>query len=132
MYLFWCVGGCCVTPHREAWYKNGHEVCFLDQRKKRARGKFDQIRRLERRIDYLEGVIYQLFQLTERLLKTVEKLDDAATGMPTCSHTPPNWLGNDVCKLIPVDYSTPQTPSPASSSSPDPCKTREAVMMQHP
>ena len=51
----------------------------MDQRKKRGRGRFDQIRRLEGRIDYLEGVIYQLFQLTERLLETVEKRDDDET-----------------------------------------------------
>ena len=120
------------NPHREAWYKNGQEVCFLDQRKKRARGTFDQIRRLERRIDYLEGVIYQLFQLTERLLTTVEKLDDAATGMPTCSHTPPNWQGNDVCKLLPVDYSTSKIRISTNQNPPHPCKTREAPPVQHP
>jgi hypothetical protein len=51
----------------------------LDQRRNRALGKFDQLRQLERRIDYLEGVIYQLFQLTEKLLETVEKLDDDKT-----------------------------------------------------
>jgi hypothetical protein len=48
----------------------------LDQRKKRGHGKFDQIKKLEGRIDYLEGVIYHLFQLTEKLLETVEKLND--------------------------------------------------------
>ena len=51
----------------------------MDQRRKRALGKFDQTRQLERRIDYLEGVLYQLFQLTEKLLKTVERLDDDET-----------------------------------------------------
>jgi hypothetical protein len=44
----------------------------LKQRKKRAYDKFDQIKKLEGRIDYLEGVIYQLFQLTEKLLETVK------------------------------------------------------------
>ena len=51
----------------------------MDQRRNRALGKFGQIRQLESRIDYLEGVIYQLFQLTEKLLKTVERLDDDET-----------------------------------------------------
>jgi hypothetical protein len=51
----------------------------LDQRRKRGLGKFDQIRQLEGRLDYLEGVIYQLFQLTEHLLETVEKLKDDET-----------------------------------------------------
>ena len=36
----------------------------------------EQIKKLEGRIDYLEGVIYHLFQLTEKLLETVEKLKD--------------------------------------------------------
>jgi hypothetical protein len=85
MYPFWGVGGWCVAPHRECVIEEGSEVCFLDHRKKRGRGKFDQIRRLERRIDYLEGVIYQLFQLTEQLLETVEKLDDDE--MPRTSTT---------------------------------------------
>ena len=51
----------------------------MDQRRKRALGKFDKIKQLERRIDYLEGVIYQLFQLTERLLETAERLNDDET-----------------------------------------------------
>jgi hypothetical protein len=104
----------------------------LDQRRKRGLGKFDKVKQLERCIDYLEGVIYQLFQLTERLLKTVEKLDDAATGMPTCSHTPPNWLGNDVCKLLPVDYSTPKIRISTNPTAPHPRKTHEAPPVQHP
>jgi 3-dehydroquinate dehydratase len=37
----------------------------MEQKKKRALVKAD---RLETRIDYLERVLYQLFQLTERLL----------------------------------------------------------------
>ena len=51
----------------------------MDQRKQRALGKFNQIRQLEGRIDYLEGVIYHLFQLAEKLLETVEKLKDDET-----------------------------------------------------
>jgi hypothetical protein len=58
----------------------------LDLRRKRALGKFDQIRQLERRIDYLEGVIYQLFQLTEKLFESVERLDDDET-LRTSTHT---------------------------------------------
>jgi hypothetical protein len=46
---------------------------------KRAYDKFDQIKKLEGRIDYLEGVIYHLFQLTEKLLETVERLKDDET-----------------------------------------------------
>ena len=51
----------------------------MDQRRKRALGKFDKIKQLERRIDYLEGVIYQLFKLTEKLLETAERLNDDET-----------------------------------------------------
>ena len=48
----------------------------MEIKKKQQLGKLNQIKQLEARIDYLEGVIYQLFQVTERLLKTVEKLKD--------------------------------------------------------
>jgi hypothetical protein len=76
-----------VSPrHREGVKLGGLEVCFLDQRRKRALGKFDKIKQLERRIDYLEGVIYQLFQLTEKLLETVERLNDDETPR-TPTHT---------------------------------------------
>jgi hypothetical protein len=69
-----------VSPrHREGVKLGESEVCFLDQRRTRALGKCDQVRQLERRIDYLERVIYQLFQLTEKLLETVERLDDDET-----------------------------------------------------
>jgi hypothetical protein len=43
---------------------------------RRAYDKFDQIKQLEGRIEYVEGVIYHLFQLTEKLLETVKKLKD--------------------------------------------------------
>jgi hypothetical protein len=58
----------------------------LDQRRKRGLGKFDQIRQLEGRIDYLEEVIYHLFQLTEKLIETVERLKDDETPQ-TSTHT---------------------------------------------
>jgi TolA-binding protein len=75
-----------MVPHRKGVIEGGSEVCFLDQRKKRARGRFDQIRQLEGRIDYLEGMIYQLFQLTEKLLEAVERLNDNETPR-TSTHT---------------------------------------------
>ena len=58
----------------------------MNPRKRRAYNKFDQIKKFEERIDYLEGVIYHLFQLTERLLETVEKLKDDDT-LQTSTHT---------------------------------------------
>jgi len=58
----------------------------LHQKKTRALGNVAQIRQLDERIDYLEGMIYQLFQLTERLLETVEKLRGDETP-PASTHT---------------------------------------------
>ena len=58
----------------------------MDAKRQRQRGKYDRITRLEGRIDYLEGVIYQLFQLTEKLLTTLENLDHGETGQ-TSRHT---------------------------------------------
>ena len=52
----------------------------MDAKRKRQRGKYDRMTQLEGRIDYLEGVIYQLFQLTEKLLTTLENLDRDAMG----------------------------------------------------
>ena len=52
----------------------------MDAKRKRQRGKYDRMTQLEGRIDYLEGVIYQLFQLTEKLLTTLEHLDKREAG----------------------------------------------------
>ena len=52
----------------------------MDTKENRQRGKYDRITRLEGRIDYLEGVLYQLFQLTEKLLTRLENPDNNETG----------------------------------------------------
>ena len=62
------------------------EVCFLDQRKNRAYSRFDQIKKIEGRIDYLEGVIYQLFQLTEQILEKMQKRNDDDETAQTSTH----------------------------------------------
>jgi hypothetical protein len=58
----------------------------MDTKKQRQRSKYDRVTQLEGRIDYLEGVMYQLFQLTERLLTTLENPDKNKSGQ-TLSHT---------------------------------------------
>ena len=58
----------------------------MDAKRQRPHGKYDRLTRLEGRIDSLEGVIYQLFQLTEKLLTTLEHLDHGETGQ-TSRHT---------------------------------------------
>ena len=60
----------------------------LGAKKRRVLMRGDRIGQLERRIEYLETALYQLFQLTERLLETVEKCE----------------VDNDV---------TPRTPTPS-------------------
>ena len=44
----------------------------MDTNHQQQRRKYDRITQLEERLDYLEGAIYQIFQLLEQLLKTVE------------------------------------------------------------
>jgi len=56
----------------QGWSIRVLEVRIVDIKRQRLRSKYDQIAQLEERIDYLEGVIYQMFQLVEKLLKTLE------------------------------------------------------------
>ena len=51
----------------------------MDIKKKQQLGKYNRITQLEVRIDYLEGVIYQMFQLTEKLLTRLENRDGNET-----------------------------------------------------
>jgi len=51
----------------------------MEIKKKQQLGKLNQIKQLEARIDYLEGVIYQMFQLTEKLLMRLENCDGNET-----------------------------------------------------
>ena len=51
----------------------------MEIKKKQQLGKLNQIKQLEARIDYLEGVIYQMFQLTEKLLTRLESRDSDET-----------------------------------------------------
>ena len=51
----------------------------MEIKKKQQLGKLNQIKQLEARIDYLEGVIYQMFQLTEKLLLRLENCDGNET-----------------------------------------------------
>ena len=46
----------------------------MDMQRRRLRSKYDRIAQLEERLDYLEGVMYHMFQLIEQLLKTLEYL----------------------------------------------------------
>jgi hypothetical protein len=54
----------------------------LDTKKRRQFGKYDRLTRLEGRMEYLERVIYRLFELTEQLLTRLEKTDDKETKPP--------------------------------------------------
>jgi hypothetical protein len=51
----------------------------MDIKKQQRRAKYNRITQLEERIDYLEGVIYQMFQLTEKLLLRLENCDGNET-----------------------------------------------------
>jgi hypothetical protein len=51
----------------------------LDTKKNRQRVKYDRLTQLEGRVEYLEGVIYKLFELTEQLLTRLEKIKEKET-----------------------------------------------------